>query len=186
MRKIILYVNLTFDGFLAGPQGELDWMLPDPGMNLELSEALRAQVDTMLLGRNAYLGFEQNFQAEATDPASPPELVDFARWMLDTPKMVLSRTLTEVSEVSRLATGTLPDEVAALKSAPGKDIVVFGGVGIVQELVRLGLVDEYWIKLYPVAIGDGKPLFTDATSRANLTLTQSQAYESGILALRYV
>jgi dihydrofolate reductase len=189
MRKVILFVNVTTDGYLAGPAGELDWMLPDPELNVEFTDAMRGQVDTILLGRNTYLAFEQIFRAQAADPASPAELVelvDFASWMIDTPKVVFSQSLTAVSEGSRLASGELPAEIAALKAEPGKDMVIFGGVNTVQQLVQRQLVDEYWIKLYPVALGAGQPLFTDLNQRANLKLARSKAYDSGIITLRYL
>ena len=72
MRAVILFVNISLDGFLAGHAGELDWMLPDPVMNQAVTDTLRERVDSMLLGRNAYLGFERTFRAQASDPASPP------------------------------------------------------------------------------------------------------------------
>jgi dihydrofolate reductase len=183
MRKVIVFVNLTLDGYLAGPNGELDWMLsrPDERLNQELTDAMRERVDTILTGRNFYHGMEQNFRAQAADPASPPGLVEFANWIIDTPKVVFSHTLTEVSPVSRVA-ADIPKEVDALKAAPGKDMVLFGGVSTVQAFVHSGLIDEYWIKLYPVAIGAGQPLFPTAV---DLTSTGSVAYDSGIITLRY-
>ncbi len=186
MRKVILFVNATIDGYLAGPAGELDWMLPDPEMNQEFTDVLRDRVDTILTGRNAYHAFEEHFRAQAVDPASPPGLVDFANWMIDTPKIVFSRTLSTVSESSRLATGDIPDEIASSRRQPGKDMVLFGGVSTVQQFIEHGLVDEYWIKVYPVALGAGQPLFPNLKHRANLTLVHSKAYDSGILTLRYL
>jgi dihydrofolate reductase len=186
MRKVILFVNATIDGYLAGPSGELDWMLPDPAMNQQLTDELRGEVDTILIGRVIYHAFDQNFRAEAANPASPPGLVDFANWMIDTPKVVFSRTLSDVNEGDRLAKADLADEVAALKAEPGKAMVLFGGVATAQQFVRHGLVDEYWIKAYPIALGAGQPLFTDLEQRANLTLTHAQAHDSGIVTLRYV
>lgn len=187
MRKVILFVNATIDGYLAGPDGELDWMLTrhDPVMNAEFTDAVRERVDTILTGRNAYQGFEENFRAQAADPASPPGLVEFSNWMINTPKVVFSRTLSAVSESSRLATADIPAEVASLRRQPGKDMVLFGGSTTVQQFVQHGLVDEYWIKLYPVALGAGQPLFTDLSPSANLKLVYSKAYDSGILTLRY-
>ncbi|MCP2338024.1 dihydrofolate reductase family protein [Actinomadura rupiterrae] len=182
MRKVILYVNVTADGFLSGPQGELDWMLPDEEMNQRLSDELRGRVDTILLGRNVYQAFEQVFRAQAADAASPPGLVDFATWMIEKPKVVFSRSGVEVSDVSRVADGDLAEEVAKLRAEPGGDLVLFGGVETVQQFVRLGLVDEYWIKHYPVALGAGRPLFTE---RTDLTLTDAAPYPSGIVVLRY-
>ncbi|MEV4142961.1 dihydrofolate reductase family protein [Amycolatopsis sp. NPDC049691] len=182
MRKVIAYVNLTLDGHLAGPAGELDWMLPDPELNIALSDELRGRVDTILTGRNFHHGIEQNFRAQAADPASPAELADFATWMISTPQVVFSRSLTEVAAPHRLA-GDLAGEVAKLKALPGKDMVLFGGVSIVRQFVREGLVDEYWIKLYPTAIGAGQPMFTER--RRELRLVESKTWESGILTLRY-
>jgi dihydrofolate reductase len=146
MRKVILFVNATIDGYLAGPGGELDWMLPDPDMNQQLTDELRGEVDTILSGR----------------------------------------ALTEVNDGDRLAKGELPDEVASLTAEPGKGMVIFGGVNTVQQFVRHGLVDEYWIKTYPIALGAGQPLFTDLEQRANLKLTQAKAHDSGIVTLRYL
>ncbi|MEU0789522.1 dihydrofolate reductase family protein [Amycolatopsis sp. NPDC005961] len=184
MRNVIAYVNLTLDGHLAGPAGELDWMTPDPELNIALSDELRSRVDTILTGRNFHHGIEQNFRAQANDPASPAELADFATWMISTPQVVFSRSLTEVAAPHRLAGDDLAATVAELKALPGKDMVLFGGVSIVQQFVREGLVDEYWIKLYPTAIGAGQPLFTDRCTE--LRLTESKAWESGILTLRYL
>lgn len=188
MRKIIVHVNATVDGYLSGPNGELDWMLSrmDPEMNQQFTDEMRARVDTILEGRNAYLGFEDNFRGHLADPGSPPGLIDFSRWMIDTPKVVFSRTLTSVSESSRLVTGDLAEEVAALKAQPGRDMVLFGGVSTVRSFVQEGLVDEYWIKLYPVALGSGQPLFADLKERADLELADSKAWDSGILTLRYL
>jgi len=172
MRKVILFVNITLDGFLCGPDGELDWMLPDPEMNIEFTDAMRARVDTILSGRVAHEQLQANFRAQAADPASPPALVDFARWMIDTPSVVFSRS----------GAGDLVAEVEALKALPGKDMVLFGGAGTAQEFARQGLVDEYWLKVYPVALGAGRPLFTERTS---LTLKESKTWDSGIVTLRY-
>jgi dihydrofolate reductase len=111
--------------------------------------------------------------------------VDFADWMIRTPKVVFSRSQADVGENARLATADIPEAVAALKAQPGKGMVLFGGVDTVQQFVRHGLVDEYWIKLYPSALGEGRPLFTDLRQRVNLTLLHSRAYDSGIVTLRY-
>ncbi|VVJ23095.1 Uncharacterised protein [Amycolatopsis camponoti] len=184
MRNVIAYVNLTLDGHLAGPAGELDWMRFDPEMNIALSDEMRSRCDTILTGRNFHHGIEQNFRAQANDPASPAELADFATWMISAPQVVFSRSLTEVAAPHRLAGDDLAATVAELKALPGKDMVLFGGVSIVQQFVREGLVDEYWIKLYPTAIGAGQPLFTHR--RTELRLTESKAWESGILTLRYL
>jgi dihydrofolate reductase len=182
MREVIAYVNLTLDGYLSGPNGELDWMRPDPDMNHALSQELRSTVDTMLEGRVMHEAFEANFRAEAADPASPPGLVDFATWMLTTPKVVFSRTARTYGGPVRVATGDLAEEVAKLKAEPGGDLVIFGGTSTVREFVRLGLVDQYWLKVYPTAIGAGHALFP---RRTELRLERAESHASGIQVLRY-
>jgi dihydrofolate reductase len=142
--------NATIDCYLAGPDGELDWVLSDPVMNQEFTDAPCGQVDTILTGRNAYHAFEEHFRPQAADPVSPPELVDIAIWMIDTPKVVFSRSLSTVSEGSRLASGDIPGEIPSLRTQPGKDMVVFGGVSTAQQFARHRLVDQYWIKVYPI------------------------------------
>jgi dihydrofolate reductase len=186
MRALILAVNVSLDGYLEGPGGAIDWWTPDPQLNIEFTDGLRADVDTMLFGRKAYHALNAAFSQQATHPDSPPELVDFATWMLDTPKVVFSRTQSDLlSPNDRLATADIPDEIAALKQQPGQDLVLFGGSSTVQQFVQHRVVDEYRLKVYPVALGAGQPLFTDLKDRAGLTLTHTKAYDSGVLTLRY-
>jgi dihydrofolate reductase len=120
------------------------------------------------------------FRAQAADPASPPGLVEFANWMVNTPRVVLSSSLTDVAENITVVSDI--KEVAALKEAPGKDLVLFGGNSTTRQFVEHNLVDEYWIKLYPVAIGSGQALFP---TPVDLTLIDSKTYDSGIITLRY-
>ena len=123
----------------------------------------------------------------------PPELVPkvaelavFAEWMLTTPIVVFSHGEPALGmSNARLATLPLVEEVAKLKDQPGGDLVVFGGATIVQELVRLGLVDEYWLKVEPVAIGQGLPVFGRVDSPVDLTLVWHKVYRSGVVGLRY-
>ena len=187
MRKVILVVNTTLDGYMAGLNGELDWMVYDPRVHAEAWIELRDRIDTMLVGRKAHQGFESHFREQATAPDSPPDLVEFAHWILDTPKVVFSRTLSaaDLSRSARLAASDIPDEVAALQRQPGKDMLIFGGVSMVQAFIRHGLIDEYWFKVHPVALGAGLPIFTDLKDRVSLALTHTTAYDSGLVTLRY-
>jgi dihydrofolate reductase len=186
MRKVILFVDTSLDGFMAGPNGELDWMVNDDELDREFTTDLRERADTILTGRIAYQSFETFWPSAATDPSSPAELADFANWMVDTPKVVFSRSLEEVGmKNSRLAEAEIADEVARLKQEPGRELVLFGGASTVQAFVRQRLVDEFWIKVHPVAIGDGLPVFRDLEDRARLRLLKSKAYGSGVLGLRY-
>ena len=186
MRKVILVVNTTVDGNLSGPNGELDWMLDDPELGADFATAMYEEVDTILSGRNCHLGFRGHFGATAANPDLPAELRRFASWMVETPTVVFSSTLTreEAGENARVA-ADLTATVAELKALPGKDMVVFGGVATARAFVELGLVDEYRLKVHPVVIGAGKPLFQDTAKRSGLTLTVAKGYPSGVVDLRY-
>lgn len=186
MRKIILVANITLDGYLEGPAGELDWITPDPGMNLALITDLRRRIDTMLIGRRSYEMFHEAFSEHAAHPDNPPAFADFADWMLRTPKVVFSRSLSEpLASHDRLAGPDLLAEVVALKRDPGRHMLLLGGVGTVQQFVQHDLIDEYWLKVYPSVLGAGRPLFVDLKDRSDLMLTHAELHPSDILTLRY-
>jgi dihydrofolate reductase len=144
----------------------------------------------MLLGRVLYKGFEQAWPAMAESPDSPQEIVDFAHWVEDTPKIVFSSTLDKTDWKSSQLIHVTNDEdiaqnVAELKQQGGKDMVVFGGAQFAQTLVKHGLVDEYQFKIQPIALGKGKALFGGLADRANLKLVDSKSFDSGVITACY-
>ncbi len=191
MRKIILYMVYSFDGYICGPKDELDWENQDPAISMELIPDLLKTVDSMILGRVLYEGFSQAWPAMAKDPNSPKELVDFANWVVDSPKYVVSKTLEKAEWNNSYVLSVQNDEdiikeVTKLKESTGGDIVLFGGARLAQTLVRLQLVDEYRLKVQPVVLGEGKMLFKDLKTRNSLQLIYSKAFEpSGVLGLYY-
>ncbi|HEX8728492.1 MAG TPA: dihydrofolate reductase family protein [Ktedonobacterales bacterium] len=179
MRKVILNMRMTLDGFLCGPNGELDWMFrtPTPPDQEEQLTAFEREVDTTLLGRVAYLQQAQYW------PSQTGELADMVNGH---EKIVFSKTLKKLEwNNSRLATGDLAEEVARLKAAPGKNIYVSGGATLAQSLARAGLIDEYQVVIYPLALGAGRPLFQDLAGEAPLKLVRVTPYESGAVQLIY-
>lgn len=190
MRKVILFMVVSLDGFVGGSKGELDWEIRDEEVAKYLIPDLLSMVDTMLLGRVLFQGFEQAWPAIASNPSSPKDLVDFAHWIENSPKIVFSKTLEKVGwKDSRLVSvknnEDIAREVMKLKQQPGGDMVVFGGARFAQTLVHLGLIDEYRFKLQPIALGGGLPLFKDVKSRMNLKLIKSKAFKSGVVGLYY-
>jgi dihydrofolate reductase len=184
MRKLKLQMQVTVDGFVAGPEGQLDWMSFDASDHklLNFINHLTDTSDTILLGRKMTPGFVQYWEQVTTKPDSPE--YTFARKMVDTPKIVFSKTLRHVEGKNiRVESGDLADAVNRLKDQPGKDIIVYGGATFVSSLSRAGLIDEYHFFVNPVAIGDGLRAFS---SRAPLELTASTAYESGVVVNGYV
>jgi dihydrofolate reductase len=187
MRKVILFMHVSLDGYVCGPQDELDWAtMTDDKIGEFLIPDLQKTVDTMLVGRKLYQGFEQYWPSVPENPQSPPEMVEFAHWMADTPKVVFSKTLKEVNwKNSRLANADPSVTVQKMKQEPGGDMVIFGGAALAAHFVKNNLIDEYRIKLEPVVLGKGKSLFRDVTERVKLNLIKSKAFDSGVVGLYY-
>jgi dihydrofolate reductase len=180
LRKLKLQVQMTVDGFVAGPEGQLDWMTRDLDAGvIAFITHLTDTSDTILLGRKMTAGFITYW--EGVKPESPEH--DFARKMVDTPKVVFSKTLTHVAGTNvRVETGDLVQAVNGLKRQPGKDIVVYGGATFVSSLIEHDLIDELNVFVNPVAIGRGLRIFKDRTA---LRLTASTAYPSGVVINTY-
>jgi dihydrofolate reductase len=188
--KLILFMVASLDGYVAGPKGELDWEVRDPEVGSVLVPEFQSTVQTIVIGRVLYEGFQQAWPAMAANPATPPPLAEFANWLEMTTKVVFSKGHPPVSWANSRLVTTADDAgvrtaISELKRSRPGDIVVFGGVRLAQTLARLRLVDEYRLKLQPVALGSGQPLFTDGASRANLKLVKSRAFSSGVLGLYY-
>ena len=187
MRSLILAMQISLDGFVGGPNGEMDWVTLSQEMDDNMLPAMMERADTCLLGRSLYQGFASYWPtAPATNPNLSKGEIQFASWIEQASKVVFSSTLEKVEwHNSRLVRGDAAAEVARLKQQPGKDIVSFGGARLAQELVRLGLVDEYQLMLNPVILGQGLPLFKDGGARQVLKLVSSGTFD-GAVALRYV
>jgi dihydrofolate reductase len=192
MRRIVMFNWVSIDGFFAGPNGEIDWILRDPKVDQALREsganneqAKSGGSDTMLLGNATYTMFENSWPQMARDPNAPEEMHKMADEVNRMNKVVFSRTRKEAPwENSRLLHGNLIEEVEKLKQAEGTPILIFGSGTIVQQLTDAGLIDEYFIAVTPVVLGKGKLLFGDVQKR-NLQLRESRQFESGNVLLRY-
>ena len=185
MRKVILQIGVSLDGFIQGSNGDLAWMFIDDELWQNIDELL-GTVDVVLFGRAAYQDFEQYWPTAATNPKSPQNEVDFAHWIEKTPKIVFSTTLSSADWAnSKLVKSDVADEIATLKQQLGKHILLFGGAGIAQTFMKLGLIDEYRIKIYPVVLGDGIPLFKNGPDRNKLKLLTTRTFSSGVVEIHY-
>jgi dihydrofolate reductase len=181
MRKLKLQMQMSVDGFVAGPEGQLDWMTWDMDEKLlELINALTDSSDTILLGRKMTEGFVNYW--EGVQPDSPE--FPFAKKMVDMTKIVFSKTIENVKgENASVENGDLVKAVNDLKNQPGKDIVVYGGAGFVSSLIDNSLIDEFNLFINPTAIGNGMKIFS---GRTKLKLINSQAFDSGIVVNTYM
>jgi dihydrofolate reductase len=183
MRRLKLQMQITVDGMVAGPEGQLAWMTTEAGDErlIGFINHLTDTSDTILMGRKMSGGFVQYWEAITKRPESPE--YTFARKMVDTPKVVFSRTVTEVPGNNvRVENGDLREAVVRLKRAAGKDIVVYGGASFVSSLIQAELIDELHFFVNPVAIGEGMRVFQGET---RLTLVGSTAYPSGVVVNSY-
>ena len=183
MARLIVYNQISLDGFFAGPNGEIDWFLHDPAVDAVAHEVYKS--DTLLLGRVTYHLFESFWSHLAADPSADSTLRQAARELDSLAKLVASRTLSETSWInSSLLAGDLIDEVRRLKEAAGGSIAIFGSGSIVKQLSAQGLIDEYLIIITPYICGSGLKMF-DSDLNANLRLLKSWNFDSGNILLHY-
>jgi dihydrofolate reductase len=192
-RKIIAALQVSVDGFIEGPNRELDWaMTEDEETWRKVFETL-AHVDTFILGRKMYPGYEQYWLAVLSNPdgilpfsgrPATRNEIDYARLADRTPHIVLSRTLDKVAwKTTRIVQDV--EEIWRLKQQPGKDIHAVGGATLVSSLMNLGLVDEIQLLVNPIILGGGKALFKDVKDRHALKLVQAKPFKSGKVSLIY-
>ena len=169
MRKILLQLAISLDGYIEGPNGEYDWCLTD--QDYGMSEFFK-RIDSVLMGRKSY-----ELTLSMAEDAMPgfPKLKEY----------VCSTTLTDVKPGVTLLKENIEEEIRQLKNEPGKDIWLFGGASLTSSLLNLALVDEIILAVHPLILGSGKPLFTSINNRVPLKLQNSQTYSSGLVMLTY-
>jgi dihydrofolate reductase len=186
MKKLKLQVQLSVDGFVAGPNGEMDFMTWN--MDEELKNyiiELTDSVDCILLGRKMTDGFVSYWESVVADPGNPQYA--FGKKMIDTAKVVFSKALAKSTwNNTVLAKGDISEEISKLKKQAGKDIIVYGGSNFVSNLIRENLIDEYNLFINPAAIGKGLSIFAGLNEKLNLKLAGSKAYDCGIVVNRYM
>ena len=183
MRKIILMMSLSLDGFIEGPDRELDWHLVDDELHSHFNEELSA-MGALLHGRVTYELMARFWPTADTDPSSTGPMVEFARIWRDMPKFVFSRTLERADWNTTVVRDVVAEEITALAAQPGGDMVL-GGADLAAAFTRLDLIDEYRLYVHPVVIGPGKPLFQPSDVKVDLRLAENRAFGNGVVLLRY-
>ncbi len=187
VRKIIVTMWTSLDGYIAGPNGEMDWIgeVYDEAMGAYEYD-LVSSADTLLLGRVTYQSFAGSWPNVPDNPNASEGEKMYARQLNAMRKVVASKTLDSVDwNNSTLIQEIVPEEIMALKNEPGSDIVIYGSASIVRTLTNLGLIDEYQILVHPVILGGGKPLFQNIERKVNLSLASSKTHPSGVVLLTY-
>jgi dihydrofolate reductase len=194
MRKLKLQVQISIDGYIAGVNGEMDWITWSlDNAILKYISDLNKDIDCILLGRVLAEGFIPHWKMEATDPTKKRDFVkemseqyDFAKKMHETKKVVFTKSLKNSEwENTVLATGDLATEINTLKNQHGGDIVAYGGAAFVSSLIKTGLIDEFHLFVNPVAIGKGMAIFKELESKQDFNLVKATSFECGIVVIHY-
>ena len=191
MRKVILSMQMTLDGFSTGPNDEMDYLplFTNEMMWKDLHEEMWKNLevaDTFILGRRTYQIWEKYWPAAANNPQSSESDKRFSRYADETQKIVISNTLDRVEwKNTKLIKDNISEEIQKIKQQPGKNIVIAGGATIAQTMASLGLIDEYLIVVHPVILGKGKLLLKDLNVRQKLKLIGTKTFNSGAVELSY-
>jgi dihydrofolate reductase len=182
MRPLIYSMGVSLDGYIAGPDGAIDWSAPDEELHRFHNRQTR-EIGAQLCGRRLY---ETMLYWETADenPSAAEYELEFARIWKGIPKIVFSKTLEKVEGNARLARDGVAEEVTRLKEQPGKDLAV-GGAGLASTCIELGLVDEYRLFVSPVVLGGGTPYLPDLEGRIKLELVETHTFGSRVVYLRY-
>ena len=175
MRKIVAGLSVSLDGVTDSPP---DWMMQSPEMDEVIHTGI-AESDAILLGRNTYVDFARMWPGMG-------DSFPMAEFMNNTPKYVVSSTLTELDWTgSTLLGGDLAAELTALKSKPGRNIQIPGSPKLVRSLLLAGLLDELSLLIHPIVLGSGARLFEEPSDRADLELTASTTFGNGVISVTY-
>jgi dihydrofolate reductase len=187
IRKVKLQIQLTIDGFVCGPNGEMDWMVWEWDEVLKrYTTELTNSVDTFLMGRATGEGMAVYWPTVGSNPESSEEDKWMAERLNSFPKVVFSRTITHIHWNNARVANDIVAEVKELKKEPGKDIMIYGGADIVSSFIRENLIDEYHLFVNPVAIGKGKPIFDKVNDNLKLNLEKTIVSTTGIVVHQYV
>jgi dihydrofolate reductase len=185
MRKVILQIFMSLDGFIEDAGHSLDWMYEDEELEAYLNEVLRS-VDGMIFGRKAHELLAQYWPTAADDPHATKQRLEAAELMNSMTKYVVTRGGYKTSwQNSEILDGDLAAEIGRLKGRPGNDLALFAGANVAQSFIELGLIDAYRIVVNSTILGGGTPLFGPLKQKIDLRLTETRKFGSGAVILFY-
>ena len=185
MRKLVLFMHTSLDGFVAGPNGEMDWIKVDDEM-FEYAGDRTNVADTALYGRVTYQMMEGYWPTAGDQPNASKHDIEHSRWYKKAAKIVISRTMQGKNlNNTKIISDDVSNEIMKLKQAPGKEILIFGSPGAAHSLMQENLIDDYWLFVNPILLGRGIPLFKGIKQITSLTLSKTNVFTSGVVCLHY-
>lgn len=185
MRKLISFVHISLDGFVAGPNGEMNWIKVGEELFDHIGKRI-SETDTALYGRVTYEMMESYWPTAGDEPDASKHDLEHSSWYKKAHKIVLSKTLNEADLTNTtIISDNLLDNLNKIKQQPGSEILVFGSPTATHSLIEQGLIDGYWLFVNPVILGEGIPLFTGIKDKTGLKLLTTRQFDSGVTELSY-
>jgi dihydrofolate reductase len=185
MRKIISFMHMSLDGFVAGPNGEMDWIKVDEEIFDYVGQRIN-EGDTALYGRVTYQMMESYWPTAGDDPNASKHDIEHSKWYKKVRKVVLSKTMKDANLTNtKIISDNLSDKINEIKQLGDKEIAVFGSPTATHSLIQLNLIDGYWLFVNPIILGRGIPLFADVKDKTKLKLLTSRQFTCGVTALDY-
>ena len=188
MRKIISFVHISLDGFVAGPNGEMDWIHVDEEIFDHVGKRI-SEGDTALYGRVTFQMMEDYWPTAGDEPTATKHDTEHSKWYNKVQKVVLSKTMKDGGSTNtKIISDNVSDSINELKRTGGKDskeILLFGSPTATHSLMQLDLIDGYWLFVNPVILGKGIPLFVNIKDKIKLKLLTTQRFTCGVTELNY-
>jgi dihydrofolate reductase len=185
MRNLIFFMHTSLDGFVAGPNGEMNWIKVDDEM-FDFVATMTDQADTALYGRVTYEMMQSYWPNAGEQPNASKHDIEHSAWYNKVSKVVLSTTISEKGlDNTTVISDQLADNINKIKQQGGKNILIFGSPGASQSLLNQGLIDEFWLFVNPIILGQGMPLFKDINGTTTLKLVASKTFGCGVIGLHY-
>ena len=185
MRKLIFFMHSSIDGFVAGFNGEMDWIKVDDAI-FDFVSTMTDQADTALYGRVTYEMMQSYWPTAGEQPNASKHDKEHSAWYNKVSKVVLSKTISEKGLDNTMVIGDqLADIINKIKKQDGKNILIFGSPTASYSLLSQGLIDEFWLFVNPVLLGQGIPLYKGVTPTTKLNLKESKIFSCGVIALHY-
>ncbi len=186
MRKIISFMHISLDGFVAGPNGEMDFIKVDEEIFDHVGKRI-GESDTALYGRTTYQMMEGYWPTAADKPNASKHDIEHSKWYKEARKIVLSKTMKDANITNTIIiSDNLSERINEIKQQAGSEILLFGSPTATHSLIQQNLIDGYWLFINPVILGKGIPLFTDIKEKIKLHLLATKQFTNGVTALDYV
>lgn len=186
MRRIISFMHISLDGFVAGPNGEMNWIKVDEEIFDHVGKRI-SKGDTALYGRKTYEMMEGYWPTAADKPNASRHDKEHSKWYSQVHKVVLSKTMKGAKlRSTEIISDNIQERINKLRQQDGEDILLFGSPTATHSLIQMNLIDGYWLFVNPVVLGEGIPLFVDIKNKIGLKLLTTHQFGCGVTELSYV